>query len=544
MDDFSEEIEKIGVLLQNPDLEYVKTGLELVRSLFLEPDHFKILIGDLSVHKNSLVSDPKFESYPHFHFIALWFLGEQADLGLNATIRHLNLSNKGLIELPLNIGAIHITSLDLSENEFSEFPLQLLEIKTLRHLALRPKRYRWNTKKQKMYFSQVAFEQIDEWLFQDPFLFRSDLNPQRSITVDKDFDQRFQSRRISAFCQQIDINPDLNILVERLDFSNCSILDLPNNLPNLQSIETILLPTNINDQEAQSLFPLLAQLPNLRTVIFSLVGVIKHPKLPRIPEEIGLLTQVTTLQAESCRLPSLPKNLGKMNNLSVLQINRNNISYFPEEYSALTNLRILQADNNTFRIVPTVFDSFVAIQEIHLSTCKIHQMNLSFEGLSQLTFLNLSNNQLSSLPEGMGRASALNKLILSGNKLTTLPESLSHLNLERLRLRNNPLLSLPSDLSALAIDAAQWKKLQPQIFRLNNLRYLSLDKVGLTDLPKQLKKLSQLTFLSIRNNPIQNLPDWLEELKQLEHISCQHTLVEYANLPPSFRDKVHIRDRR
>ena len=177
-DELQEELNNIRTLLASPDLDYVKTGLELSSTLcMMDPDLGKELIGPISIHLDTFHINPPFQDWPHIHYIALSILGEGLIDQEPTYFKYLNLSASNLTELPENLSNIRLKSINLSKNDLADFPFQLLEIEGLRSINLQPRRGNWRHPAVVISISTEEMSIIGKWIMDDHYW--SDRNKDR-----------------------------------------------------------------------------------------------------------------------------------------------------------------------------------------------------------------------------------------------------------------------------------------------------------------------------------------------------------------------------
>ncbi|MHA2346780.1 MAG: leucine-rich repeat domain-containing protein [Candidatus Hodarchaeales archaeon] len=106
--------------------------------------------------------------------------------------------------------------------------------------------------------------------------------------------------------------------------------------------------------------------------------------LTSLPESIGQLTQLTSLDLRDNQLSSLPVSIGQLTQLRHLDLRDNQLTSLPVSIGQLTQLRHLDLRDNQLTSLPE-----------------------SIGQLMQLVSLNLRENQLTNLPDSIGQLSKL-----------------------------------------------------------------------------------------------------------------------------------------
>jgi len=208
--------------------------------------------------------------------------------------------------------------------------------------------------------------------------------------------------------------------------------------------------------------------------------------LTELPESIGLLTQLQSLDLNFNHLTALPESLGQLTQLQTLDLSSNQLMALPESLGQLTQLGSLNLSHNKLTALPESLGQLTQLGSLNLSHNKLTALPESLGQLTQLRSLNLSTNELTALPKSLGKLTQLQSLNIGGKLLMTLPEWLRQL----------------TQLQSLNISLSQLKVLPEWLGQLTQLQLLNLFFNQLTDLPPSLAQLRHLTKLELRDNPL------------------------------------------
>ncbi|MEK6261045.1 MAG: COR domain-containing protein [Planctomycetota bacterium] len=269
--------------------------------------------------------------------------------------------------------------------------------------------------------------------------------------------------------------------------------------------------------------------------------IINAEKLTELPESLGKLTRLQTLNLSNNRLTALPESLGKLTRLQTLNLSINRLTVLPEWLGQLTQLQTLNLSGNHMTALPEWLGK-----------------------LTQLQTLDVSRNQLKMLPESLGQITHLQTLVVFNNELTTLPESLGQLSqLQTLDLFQNQLTELPKSFSdlvqlrVLSISANRFSSIPTWLGELERLETLGLIRNHITELPESLAKLTQLRAFFVgeseklkhseraawkHETKLTSLPAWVGRLKHLEILGLEGN--NLTDLPSTLCELVSLRDLR
>ncbi|NWY67287.1 MFHA1 protein, partial [Erithacus rubecula] len=213
----------------------------------------------------------------------------------------------------------------------------------------------------------------------------------------------------------------------------------------------------------------------------------------------------------------LPSRLAELGCLEELDLSFNRLRRLPEGLGRLRHLRTLDVDHNLLPSFPAPLLELASLEELDCSGNRhLGALPEGIAVLRRLKILWLSGTGLASLPEGLCQLSALESLMLDGNQLQVLPADFGRLQrLKMLNLSSNLLEEFPS-----------------AILALSSLEELYLSRNQLTVLPPHLCQLHQLRTLWLDNNHIRYLPDSIVLLHSLEELVLQGNQI--AILPEGF----------
>jgi Leucine-rich repeat (LRR) protein len=141
------------------------------------------------------------------------------------------------------------------------------------------------------------------------------------------------------------------------------------------------------------------------------------------------------------RLPSFDPDILKLKNLKNLTLRTCRIGALPEEIGGLSKLSSLDAGESSLTNLTPAVGCLSNVTRLWLNDNSLTSLPAELGQLSNLAYLNLDRNQITALPDSLGRLSNLTWLRLNQNRLTALPVDLSGLaqNLKTLYLMGNPI---------------------------------------------------------------------------------------------------------
>ena len=290
--------------------------------------------------------------------------------------------------------------------------------------------------------------------------------------------------------------------LEVLDFYGNAISKLPDNIGNLQKLDTLIFGNNQDHQRLTTLPTSIGALRNLRYLELPIMGI-KH-----LPESLSNLENLTHLNLALNHYEKLPENIGNLKKLEMFKVGEID-SDLPRSFSGLESLKWCSY---------TVYPENVSLPEdignlINLSTLK-------------------ARGKYKSIPESFGNLSNLIDLELTGGSaITQIPESFGQLfNLQSLRM-DVRLDNLPNSFENLS--ALKFLRLHGHLYNLptnignlTNLEGISLDLIELTEIPESISELKNLRTLILSRNEIKSIPLSFGNLESLYELDLSYNQIE------------------
>ncbi|KAK2888708.1 hypothetical protein Q8A67_014083 [Cirrhinus molitorella] len=172
--------------------------------------------------------------------------------------------------------------------------------------------------------------------------------------------------------------------------------------------------------------------------------------LERIPSAVFSLSHLQELDLRENRLTTVEEilSLQHCRRLTALKLWHNDISYIPEHIGKLRALETLDVSWNKIRRLPPRLCYCTKLRHLDLSHNQLTSLPSEIGILQCLQFLSLAYNSLESLPDELFSCKRLKVLALGNNSVSTLSPRVGNLaQLVRLELKGNRLESLPAEIA-------------------------------------------------------------------------------------------------
>lgn len=181
--------------------------------------------------------------------------------------------------------------------------------------------------------------------------------------------------------------------------------------------------------------------------------VLSGPEISERIEKGGLdlkifkLSCLNFLQVSNTKLFSLPEDLGNLLHLKTLDLHRNSLQELPSSIGLLKELKNLDLSGNELEVLPSALGQLSSLHTLNLNCNKLTEIP-DLKEVTELSRLDLSHNQLTELPESLFELQHLAELQASNNNFTSLSSNVSKLSaLKVLILNANEITSIPTELS-------------------------------------------------------------------------------------------------
>eukprot|EP00002_Diphylleia_rotans_P032529 TRINITY_DN6842_c0_g1_i6.p1 TRINITY_DN6842_c0_g1~~TRINITY_DN6842_c0_g1_i6.p1 ORF type:complete len:2107 (+),score=310.40 TRINITY_DN6842_c0_g1_i6:43-6363(+) len=412
------------------------------------------------------------------------------------SLAEVNLKGLQLPRLPANLIDPSIRAADLSFNQFSSIPEEVLHSKELTFLSV----------------SHNCIEILPDLAFKDMAIVHLDLSGNRISTLPSSF--------------------GLLSTLQHLELASNSFQCMPPEITSLSSLTFLSLGREgIGGNNISTLPSLLTALCNL--AVFS----IDENPISSVPMEYSSFSSLRKISMNSTSI-SDPERLiwsAYFSKESTLSFNNMGISSVPDVFVILSRLVSVSLSGNRITAFPELLTDAPQLQSIDLSQNLISTLPDELTKLSSLRTLQLASNKFKDIPSVLFQMKQLSKLGIEDNLLPPeLGSLLEYYDIVRRHLELSKVapgliqrippdfpellsLSLPSHYAA---DAASEEWGFP-----TTLQSLSLSGCDFDSLEKIMANCELLTSLFILDAPIETLPTTISGCSNLQMLTVKNCLI-------------------
>ncbi len=298
--------------------------------------------------------------------------------------------------------------------------------------------------------------------------------------------------------------------------STRALKTLPEAVGQLENLRVL----NIWMHDMRKLPSTVCQLRNLRKLMVAggkTLGI-RHELAGKELAEYGIVGEGGGYYHIYGGLAEVPDQIGLLTNLTHLTITYHQVQELPESSALLNRLKSLRVEHGALKKLPAGIGRCTALKELRINdNPAIDRLPDSFVQLTNLSAFAIAlNPSIRHLPEEFGNLQALEQMAMRNTRLEYLPDSIADLsNLRMLWLQDSDLNTLPPSFVSLTslqlahLNLPQLRKLPEPLTALNRLVYLTIKGSGLTNLPSDIARLRGLRMIDLRDTGIRRLPQTL-----------------------------------
>lgn len=146
-------------------------------------------------------------------------------------------------------------------------------------------------------------------------------------------------------------------------------------------------------------------------------------RLMTIPNEISILTHITSLILPINVLTTIPLGITNLTNLTILDLAFNNFTSIPTHLTKL-NLKRLDLRYNHITHISNEISNLVTLEHLDLCHNELQTINTKLSDLTNLKVLDMAFNKITSIPNELSKLTNLKRLDLYYNRLTCIPDEI------------------------------------------------------------------------------------------------------------------------
>jgi Leucine-rich repeat (LRR) protein len=439
----------------------------------------------------------------------------------------LDFSRLSLKTIPPEIAGLKtLAELDISGSSLGEIPDFIGNIRSLRRLSLGsrhssahdsevkrivlPKSLAKLTNLENIYLGYGI--EIPEWLWDMDSLNALSICNDRIETLPAGIGNLRNLRSLRIHGSKISALPDeigrcLTLTV--IDLKCPRLTEMPASFSNLKTMKAL----SVTDCNFSAFPDFICEWTELERIVLKMYNTFQGPvtKLTKIPENIGNLRKLRTLDLDAVSLKKLPLSLCECP-LEYLSVS-GDFRTLPDNFWELTSLKKLELNGYRLKTLPLSFGTLLSLEEFSFYGGDLEELPETFCNLSYLKKLSIVTGKNLILPETFGWLPALEKLYINAEKMTSLPESIGGCTtLKSFTIESDALTELPRsfvklvNLETFHADTFNLEKFPAGFGNLVSLKNLYIFSGALTAFPKSIGRLRNLKSLYLDAHNVQSLP--------------------------------------
>lgn len=272
----------------------------------------------------------------------------------------------------------NVYKLNLAQKNLKKFPVEIFELKKLRHLIL---------------------------------------DSNQITTIPKAINLLKKLEVFSIARNNIQYIPPLigeleNLSYLYVDFNR--LIDLPPELFHLYNLKVLY----VNNNDLRELPVDFMKLKGLQILVAS------NNKFENIPNGIGHLYSLKKLSLSNNSIKELPDKFFELSSLKFLYLQRNQLIEIDDDIEKLTKLEVLNLSENKIKKLSSKIGELHQLEKLYVDNNEIELFPLEINNFINLSILSIDNNPIGTLPEGLVNLKKLESLSIKGVILNPFPQVL------------------------------------------------------------------------------------------------------------------------
>jgi Leucine-rich repeat (LRR) protein len=249
--------------------------------------------------------------------------------------------------------------------------------------------------------------------------------------------------------------------------------------------------------------------------------------MTHLPDNFCKLTNLKHLKLEMNEIEALPEEIGELTQLETLELWTNKLTKLPDSMGQLSNLKYLDLKSNLLEALPESLYNLENLVKLDLWRNKLESLSSKIGGLKKLEYLNLYDNLLETIPEEIGDLENIIEINLTGNNWVSIPKKarvkICLIRDWKWKKLEEDDLGVIQELSVIiGLKIPKVKKLKKDTLgykeKKGKVEELGLSNSWLKVLPDSIEKLVRLKHLYLVSNSLTTLPKAIEKLVKLKEI--------------------------
>ncbi|XP_068599438.1 leucine-rich repeat-containing protein 40 [Brachionichthys hirsutus] len=435
-----------------------------------------------------------------------------------------------------------LATLDLHDNQLKCLPSALGELQALQHLRLSHNQLTslpvemWNLKNLvSLSLQQNLLENVPEHLGQLSHLTELDLSNNRLKELPSGLGHLTGLQNLHLSHNQLSRLPDSLVRLKSVKVMDCSsnqLSDLPPHLSEMLAMEQLNLRHNK-----------LSSLPKLPALVLKDLYVGNNHIEQLETEQLACLTAISVLELRDNKIKKLPAEIGSLSTLTRLDLTNNDVDALPASLCLLPNLKVLCLEGNPLRGIRRDLLAKGTNELLKYLRGRLKEEPEAADGHTAVTLPSQATVNVHNIQ-------TLKLLLYSGKQVADIPDeqfdAAANKNVTAVDFSKNELTAIPSRLLELQSSVSDinlaFNRLSCcslDVCLLQQLTRIDFRNNQLSDLPQEMRNLRKLCSITLKYNRFKSFPEVLYQIVSLETVLLGNNQVNEVN-PSRLMKLVHL----